>query len=215
MCTFCISTTFQASEALKLLHQSCKWWTWSTNWWTTAWDIRRRAFYSALHEGGRHLEDHVSDIWKEVQHRDQRITSGRSQWTAIGKVKITSKSKSGERACHCHGLQRHMYIRVNDMHTCQWCAFVTTCSALSSFMYYVFFLQYKQVSELDLPVKHTQLVVMRYISVIREDGRYWCRDLLAETRSKRRWQILTSKVSAHSWLGIIWTWRLPWMAICI
>ena len=72
-------------------------------------------------------------------------------------------------------------------------------------MYYIFFYQYKQVSELDLPVKHTQLVVMRYISVIREDGRYWCRDLLAENRSKRRWQILTSKVSAHSWLGIIWT----------
>ena len=55
---------------------------------------------------------------------------------------------------------------------------------------------HEQVSELDLPLKHTQLVVMRYISVIRDDGRYWCRDLLAETRSKRRWQILTTEVSS-------------------
>lgn len=51
-----------------------------------------------------------------------------------------------------------------------------------------------QVRELNLPLKHNQLVVVRFISQIRDDDRFWCKDLLAEGMTKRRWEILTTKV---------------------
>ena len=48
--------------------------------------------------------------------------------------------------------------------------------------------------ELNVPLKHNQLVVVRFISLIRDDDRFWCRDLLAEGMIERRWEILTTKV---------------------
>lgn len=43
-------------------------------------------------------------------------------------------------------------------------------------------------------MKHNQLLVVRYISVIRDDERYWCSDLLAEGKGWQRRDILTTKV---------------------
>ena len=48
---------------------------------------------------------------------------------------------------------------------------------------------------MDLPLMQNQLLVVRYISLIREDERYWCRDLLAEGKGQQRWDILNSKVN--------------------
>ena len=52
-----------------------------------------------------------------------------------------------------------------------------------------------QVNDLNLPLKHNQLVVARFISLIREDARYWCRDLLAEGKRDVRREILLQKVN--------------------
>ena len=52
----------------------------------------------------------------------------------------------------------------------------------------------KQIKQLDLPVKHNQLIVARIFSEIREDNRYWCRDLLSEGKRSYRWKLLNTKV---------------------
>ena len=54
-----------------------------------------------------------------------------------------------------------------------------------------------QVKDLNLPMKHNQLVVARFISLIREDERYWCRDLLAEGKEYVRNEVLKLKVSYY------------------
>lgn len=51
-----------------------------------------------------------------------------------------------------------------------------------------------QVRELDLPLKHNQITVVKFITLIRDDERYWCNELFAEGKSERRWEILTTKV---------------------
>lgn len=53
---------------------------------------------------------------------------------------------------------------------------------------------YFQVKELGLPLKHNKLSVMRFFTLIRDDDRYWCKDLLTEERDSLRWKILTLKV---------------------
>ena len=51
-----------------------------------------------------------------------------------------------------------------------------------------------QVKDLNLPLKHNQLVVANFISQIREDDCYWCKELLAAENNERRKEILKMKV---------------------
>ena len=51
-----------------------------------------------------------------------------------------------------------------------------------------------QVEELDLPLKCNQLVVAKFISLIREDGCYWCKELLAAENNEGRQKILKLEV---------------------
>jgi len=46
------------------------------------------------------------------------------------------------------------------------------------------------VKELDLPLKHNQLIVAKHFSLMRENSRYWCKDLLAEEKAVERLKIL-------------------------
>ena len=51
-----------------------------------------------------------------------------------------------------------------------------------------------QVNDLNLPLKHNQLVVAKFISQIREDDCHWCKYLLAAEKNEFRREILTLKV---------------------
>ena len=51
-----------------------------------------------------------------------------------------------------------------------------------------------QVKDLNLPLKHNQLVVAKFISQIREDDCYWCKGLLAAENNEHRNEILKLEV---------------------
>jgi hypothetical protein len=48
---------------------------------------------------------------------------------------------------------------------------------------------------LNLPLKHNQLVVAQFISLIRVDDCYWCKDLLAAENNESRQKILKLEVN--------------------
>ena len=50
-----------------------------------------------------------------------------------------------------------------------------------------------QVRELDMPLHHNQLLVVKFITLIREDDHCWCNDLLTEGMRRRRLELLSSK----------------------
>lgn len=54
------------------------------------------------------------------------------------------------------------------------------------------------MKELDLPLKRNQLIVAKFISQIREDDAYWCKELLAAENNMSRQEILTLKVKNYS-----------------
>ena len=54
-----------------------------------------------------------------------------------------------------------------------------------------------QVNDLNLPLSQNQLVVTRLLSLIREDDRYWCKDLLAEGKGQARRELLKLKVTLN------------------
>ena len=50
------------------------------------------------------------------------------------------------------------------------------------------------MKELNLPLKHNQLIVARNFGLMREDDRYWCKDLISEGMADHRWMLLTAEV---------------------
>ena len=54
--------------------------------------------------------------------------------------------------------------------------------------------------ELDIPLKHYQLILTRTFTSMREDENYWCHDLLLESKKSYREQLLISEVSAMTLL---------------
>ena len=53
------------------------------------------------------------------------------------------------------------------------------------------------MKDLDLPLKHNQLVVAKFISQVRVDDCYWCKDLLAAENNEGRHKILKLEVSVN------------------
>ena len=55
-------------------------------------------------------------------------------------------------------------------------------------------LLFLQVKDLNLPLKHNQLLVARFISQIREDDCYWSKELLSAEKKEGRQEILKLEV---------------------
>ncbi len=51
-----------------------------------------------------------------------------------------------------------------------------------------------QVKDLNLPLKHNQLTVAKFIGQIREEDCYWCKDLLAAENNEGRQEVLKLEV---------------------